>query len=210
MDDRPRTTKQQCASCGELNPAGSSFCSNCGGGKLRDVPPRLAMRLGLGRVVVVSALSAGLYVVYWFYLTWKQLASETTETHHPVWHALSLFVPIYGLFKMYHHVKVINGLVEGAGIVTSLSPGLAVVILMIGNALDWSSIRVNDTSALVVIGLISTALITYLVASAQSTLNQYWESVRRADLRDARIGVGEVVIILVGLLVWVDTFLPVE
>lgn len=210
MDDKPQTGGLQCVSCGELNPAGSSFCSNCGGGKLRDVPPRLAMRLGLGRVVVVSALSAGLYVVYWFYLTWKQLASETSETHHPVWHALSLFVPIYGLFKMHRHVKVINGLVKGTGIVTSLSPGLAVVILMIGNALDWSSIRVNDTSALVVIGLISTALITYLVASAQSTLNQYWESVRGAELREARFGVGEVVFILVGLLVWVVTFLPAE
>jgi len=42
----------------------------------------------------------------------------------------------------------------------------------------------------VAIGLISTALSTTLVALAQSTLNQYWENARGADLREARIGVG--------------------
>ena len=111
---------------------------------------------------------------------------------------------------MHRHVKVINELATGAGLVASLSPGLAVVVLVVGNALDISSLRVNETSALVVIGLISTALITYLVASVQSTLNRYWESARGADVREARIGAGEFIVVFLGLLVWIGTFLPRE
>ena len=44
---------------------------------------------------------------------------------------------------------------------------------MIGNALDWSSFRVDDTAALLVMGVISAALSTTLVALAQNALNQY-------------------------------------
>ena len=121
-------TEKQCSSCGEVNAAESNFCSNCGSGKFKDIPPRLAARLGsearrqasdpqahaslgvrllTGRVVVLSALTAELYVFYWFYLTSKQLAAETGEDHHPVWHALTLFVPFYNLFRMHAHVRVI-------------------------------------------------------------------------------------------------------
>ena len=155
-------------------------------------------------------LSAGLYLIYWFYLTLTQMDSETGEEHHTVWHALSLLVPIYGLFKMHGHIKVIKGIVEGAGLVAALSPDLAVVLFMIGNALDWSSFRVDDTAALLVMGVISAALSTTLVALAQNSLNQYWEYARGTGLREARVGVGEVIFVILGILIWVGTSLPVE
>ena len=189
VTNKARTAEVQCATCGELNPADSNFCSTCGGSEFREVPPGLAARLStpprvavspavrisLGRVIAISMLSAGPYLIYWFYLTWKQMDSETGEEHHPVWHALGLLVPIYGLFEMHGHIKVIKGLVEGAGLVAALSPGLAVVLFMIGNALDWSSFRVDDTAALLVMGVISAALSTTLVALAQNALT----SIRR-------------------------------
>ena len=215
---------RQCVSCGELSPGNSNFCSSCGASEFRDVPPGLyarlattpaaavmsAVRLNLGRVLLVSVLSAGLYLFYWFYLTWKQLDSETTDEHHPVWHALTLVVPIYGLFRMHRHVAVIKELAVGAELATSLSPGLAVVLLLISNVLGWSSLRITEPVVLMVLGLLSTALTTALVVVAQGGLNEYWEKVRGADLQNARIGVGEVVFVLLGLVVWVLVFVPVE
>ena len=58
--------------------------------------------------------------------------------------------------------------------------------------------------------MISVALSTTLVALAQNALNQYWENARGAGLRDARVGVGEVIFVILGILIWLGTSLPVE
>ena len=92
------------------------------------------------RVVLASVLSGGLYLLYWFYITWKQLSRETENTHYPVWHALTLLVPIYGLFRMHAHVRLINELAFRHRIAETFGPSLAVVLLVLSNVLDWASI----------------------------------------------------------------------
>ena len=164
----------------------------------------------MGRVVILSIISFGLYLFWWFYITWKQLARETGEEHFPVWHALSLFVPIYGLFRIHKHMSIIKDLAVRAGLDTSLSPGIVVVLAILSNALDWASFTTTDVGALVTLGVISVVLSTTIVAWAQATLNRYW-AVRTGDaLREARLGVGEVILTIFGLLAWADTFFPVE
>ena len=105
-------------------------------------------------------LSVSLYFFCWFYITWKQLATEIGGDHHPVWHALSLFVPIYNLFRIHKHMSVIKNL----SIATSFSPGAIVVLTMASGALDWNSITVDDTAIVLVMGFVSTALTTFVVA----------------------------------------------
>ena len=56
-------------------------------------------------------------VFWWFYITWKQHQPETGDQHYTIWHALTLSVPIYNLFKVHRHVSVINELAAGAGAV---------------------------------------------------------------------------------------------
>ena len=50
--------------------------------------------LSQNRILVMAVLSFGLYLLYWFYLTWKQYRDQTSQEAFPVWHALSLLVPI--------------------------------------------------------------------------------------------------------------------
>ena len=47
------------------------------------------------RIVLMTFLTAGLYIFYWMYLTWRHYRDHTGETAYPVWHALALAVPIY-------------------------------------------------------------------------------------------------------------------
>jgi len=211
-----------CANCGELNAAENNFCSNCGAREFKDIPPRLAARLGtpseravtfpvrlsLGRVALVSVLSYGTYMIYWFYLTWKQLADETREDHYPVWHALSLLVPIYGFFRMHRHMAVIEELASNAGLWPSLSKGWAVLLWVIGSALWGASADKAGVGVAAVLSIVGVALITALNVWAQGSLNQYWEKVKGANLREARLGIGEVIFVLFGLLAWVGTLLP--
>ena len=92
----------------------------------------------------MTALSFGLYIAYWFYLTWKQLQPQTRKEHYPVWHALTLFVPIYSLFRLHRHMTVIRELSLGVGLTPSLSAGGAVILYMITYGLGFISFWIND------------------------------------------------------------------
>ena len=215
--------EKQCTQCGEINPSAVDFCASCGAAKFRDVPPGLAQRLdaagtvhadpavylGMSRVIALTLLSSGLYVIWWLYITWKHPASETNDDHYPVWHTLAvLVVPVYSLFRVHKHMSIIKGLAEQAGLPYSLSPGILVVLFLISSTLGWLSLAFTDVGTLVTFAIISTVLTTVIVAWPQSVLNSYWDSKRGAALRSARIGVGEVTMVLIGLLAWVAVFLP--
>ena len=217
-------TEKRCANCRELNPSESNFCSSCGSNEFKDIPPRLATRLAdgtepvrssavrisTGRVILVSVLSSGLFLLYWFYLTWKQLADETGEEHYAVWHALSLVVPVYGLFRMHAHVRIIGELAVHQGVTSTMAPGFAVVLLAVSNVLDWSSIRVTNDAALIVLSIISVVLTAALIVTAQEGLNSYWEKVLSPhSLSDVPVGVAEVVFVVLGIILWAVIVIPV-
>ena len=201
-----------CRRCGALNTAQANFCSSCGVQEFTEVPPEQTqslLRLSMGRVVLVSVVTSGLYFFYWFYLTWKHLESETGEVHYPVWHTLTLFVPIYGLFRLHRHVSVIQGLALGAEVETSLSPNLAVVLVALNWMLGLGAARVESLAALVLLNAIGLALTTTVVAWSQDSLNRYWGRAKEASLQDVPVGPGEVALILLGILIWINAFFTV-
>ena len=93
--------------------------------------PELATIISTERIVLLSILTYGLYLLYWFYLTWKHYRDHTKKEAYPVWHALTLFVPVYGLFRTHGHVRSFKELGLGSGVRTSLSPGWAVVGVLV-------------------------------------------------------------------------------
>jgi hypothetical protein len=199
-----------CRRCGALNVAQANLCALCGVQELTEVPAELMqglLLLSMRRVVLLSVVSSGLYFFYWLYLTWKHLESETGEIHYPVWHTLTLFVPIYGLFRLHRHVSVIQGLALGAGVETSLSPGLAVVLVALNWTLGLGAERVDSLAVLVLINAIGLALTTTVVAWSQDSLNKYWGRAEKASLQDAPAGRGEVAIVLLGILAWINASL---
>ena len=109
---------------------------------------------------------------------------------------------------MHHHVSVVRNLATGAGVATSLSVGLIVILFAVSNVLDGISLRIDDRGTLIVLGVLSTVLTTTVLYLAQETLNEYWRSVRSANLREARLGVGEVILVLLGVLFWVILLIP--
>ena len=102
----------------------------------------------------MAVLSYGLYLFYWLYLTWKQYRDHTGQEVFPVWHALTLAVPIYGLFRTHAHVRSFKELMFSSGVTSTLSPG-------------WAS------------------------------------------LTNARIGVGEIILLVIGLLLWFDALMMI-
>ncbi|MDP6714031.1 MAG: hypothetical protein QF368_05350, partial [SAR202 cluster bacterium] len=56
---------------------------------------------------------------------------------------------------------------------------------------------------------VSAVLVTVLMAMAQGVLNRYWEKTfPPGSLKYARIGVGEVIWVIVGILFWILALIP--
>jgi hypothetical protein len=214
-------TDKRCTICGVLNAANANFCSACGtkdcfvevpAEQLPEVSqaPRAvldsnALRFSVTRLVVLSAVTSGLYFFYWLYSTWKQLQDETGDVYYPVWHALSLIVPVYGLFRLHKHMRVIQNLNERAGIESSLTPGLVVVLIALNWVLGFGTREAVGFAALV-LTLIRFTLLTTVIVWAQVNLNSYWRSSRGDALRNVPMKSGEVVFIGVILFVQLSQF----
>ena len=153
-------------------------------------------------------LSSSFYILYWFYLTWKQLKEATGNPHRPVWHALALLVPIYAWFVVYGHLKTIKGLQDKAEIKPSLNIGGLLAIYVIANVLAFQTIMYEGTAVLI-LDIISVILMTVFLVVAQNNLNRYWEHVKGSQLSEARVGIGEVVFVILGLFYWWATYLVV-
>jgi len=165
------------------------------------------VRLGRNRVLLDCVLSSSFYIFYWFYLTWKQIGEATGNPHRPVWHALGLFVPIYGWFVVHRHLRTIKELQDTAGIKTTINAGNLLALFIIANILTGILIRLENMAVVLVLDIISVALIIVFLVRSQNNLNSYWEHTKGRQLTEARIGVGEVIFVLLGLLYWVSYLL---
>ena len=170
-------------------------------GELISIPSNV--KLGQNRIILDCILSSGFYWVYWFYLTWKQIMkADNSGRYYPVWHTLALFVPIYGLFVMYRHFKKIKELEDAIETKHPVSPGSALGLFILAS-IFWSiSASVPNLIATLILDIIGIAIIMMVLVSVQGNLNRYWEHVLSKEPAEARIGVGEVIIVLLGLLFW--------
>ena len=162
------------------------------------------VKLGQGRVILVCMLSSGFYLFYWFYLTWKQLKEATGNPHRPVWHALGLIVPFYMWFVVNRHLKTIKELQDKAEI-PSLNPGRLLTLFIVSNVLQFQSVRWPGMGGFV-LDIIGVALMAVFLVLSQRNLNTYWEHTMGTELEEARVGIGEVVFVVLGLAFWVTYF----
>ncbi len=93
-----------------------------------------------GRVLIFTVLSFGLYLLYWMFLTWRQYrdcvaqpqsSDEQPEAvQYPFWHALTLLVPIYGLYRTHAHMSAFRDLMRAQNLPTTISPGWCVAAVL--------------------------------------------------------------------------------
>ena len=148
--------------------------------------------ISLKRVLFMTVLSVGLFLFYWFYITWKQYRDHTQADAYPVWHALTLLVPIYGLFRTHAHARTFRDLIRDAGIPGSIEASIVVVLSLIaqilGNvsfALSADAGTLEDAIVIAVIDAIAIVLVLFALLHLQSNLNRYWQgfTYMRTDIR---------------------------
>ncbi len=228
-----------CSNCGTESEANERFCRHCGASLAASVAgrqtvepapvPETAVRvlpnyLSPTRILVMAVLSYGLYLFYWFYLTWKQYRDHTGEDAFPVWHALTLLVPIYGFFRTHAHVRTFKELMKNSGVASTLSPGWAVGLVALTGLLDGISFNVSGgfislqeisrgtSLAVALLDALSITVVVGLLLQLQGNLNRYWGGLPEVmsgevSLKSARIGAGEIILLVLGLLAWFNTLM---
>ena len=106
-------------------------------------------------------------------------------------------------------MRTINELASQHGIVSTVAPGLAVLLFLLANILGWAIGILENIVAVAVMNLISITLLTVIMTMGQGVLNLYWEKSFPANtLRFARIGAGEITIVVIGFLLWIVLLIP--
>jgi hypothetical protein len=195
-----------CSSCGAEVRERDKFCGSCGKGlTFPDHAPSQPIVSPM-RIVVMTVLTFGLYVFYWVYLTWKQYRDFTQEEAYPLWHTLSLFVPVYSLFQLHAHVQEFKDLMTDYEVRTTLNPGLAVVVSMLVGATSVLTFFTSEL-ATVVIYLLYIGMITGLLLHLQRNLNALWNGVSDESPRSIRVTAGQWAFIAIGILSWMGTLI---
>lgn len=128
------TGARNCPRCGAQTEPDALFCPIDGTpitGSTESAAPA-PLFISPGRIVFMSLLSFGLYLLYWLYKTWRHYRDHTGENAYPIWHALTLFVPIYGSFRAHAHLRTFGELAGRAGLDLRISAGLAFAIVLAG------------------------------------------------------------------------------
>jgi len=197
-----------CGGCGKALPAESSSHPE---ETPADHPPRtLPYRISPTRILVMSLLSYGIYLFYWFFLTWQQYRNYTGNMTFPMWHTLSILVPVYGQYRTHAHIRCINELMFEAGLDCSIKIGWAVALVAVIQTLGYASlffnyVEVSPMSALIsaLLAVASIAIGLGLLLHVQQNLNRYWASLDDVTLVDLNVGSGEVILAVIGVITWI-------
>ena len=81
---------------------------------------------------------------------------------------------------------------------------------MVLSILGWASFIAVDSEeatqgaavASLLMDIVGSAILAWLLAEIQRNLNSYWDSLSESPSIDARIGVGEVIFAIVGVIFW--------
>ena len=163
-------------------------------------------------------LSYGLYLFYWFYLTWKQYRDHTGNEAYPVWHAMSVAVPIYGLFRTHVHMRSFKELMVNADVSSTIGIGWVVALVLVSWVMNSASVilsgglpgllQVTQQTSVVgaIFGIISVAIACGLLMHVQSNLSRYWGSLQGTRLAGQGLDASEVVLAVLGTLTWFSVF----
>ena len=169
--------------------------------------------IALSRIIVLSVLSYGLYWLYWMYRTWRQYRDHTGEEAYPVCHALTQFVPVYGLFRLHAHATAYKTLMENRGMPTTIRTVPIIILALLGGIVA----AINISPGVAITGLSHPGLALTLDVSAwvgvgfavvvmcwlQSNVNRYWAEFESGPPPPARFGRGERIVTTLGVLVWI-------
>ena len=166
---------------------------------------------------MMSLLSYGIYLFYWSYVSWRQCREHTGKLVFPMWHTISILIPVYGQLRTHAHMRCIKELMLEAGLSCTIRVGWSVSLVLLSQFLGYASFisnggyfpywELSQKTALLsgFLGLVTIAIALGLLVHVQQNLNRYWAGLENVTLVDVNVGAGEVILAVLGVLTWIIT-----
>ena len=124
-------------------------------------------------VALLTFLTAGLYGLAWLGLTWSEMKHQIRDPKmFPLWHALSLMVPVYGLFRLHAQYRIINELIPRRNEAPAVNVIGMISAAAVAQGLYFASAWVSDGLFLFP-WLASLILFGIVIGHGQRGLNMY-------------------------------------
>lgn len=196
-----------CAGCAPATPAAISSAEG-----------HYSRGLEIGKFVLFSVLTSGIYHIWWFYKNWKDLKEYTDRPIRPLLRTIGLAVPILDIVLAYQQFRDIRNACREKGVYT-FPLGRIVFIFTILAVVAWASFvsfflsptldATMDTSLSLFFELAATLAATSILIPVQKSLNALWLSHEPLKNLRSSYGSGEVAWIVVGGLLWILSILSV-
>jgi len=160
-------------------------------------------------LLLLSLFTFGIYEIYWFYRTWKQLKAHRNLDIRPGWRTVGLFVPIYGIILVYGLFQNIRDFAKEAGRQHYTNPGWLTAGYIAASFLSFQlGVAEGETAEpgavliLAVAGLAATLFGVWMLLVVQKTLNNYWMEEQQNLPTRARFSGGETALMVIGGFLW--------
>lgn len=188
-----------CKNCGNNINEDAIFCNKCGKSidqnNLSDNQEKIEFfSIPIGRLILFSILTFGIYEIYWFYKNWEAIKKYDNQKISPLGRAIFAVFYCYSLFK-----KVLESS-KNRGYDGKYSPGILatayILILISGNALS----KVDSSDPAFNIVWLVVALFSFVpLIPIQKAIN--FNNGVKSDPGTRKFSGGEVALIIIGL-VW--------
>lgn len=185
-----------CKHCGKEIQEGVKFCKYCGTriiieekpGEKIELTSTFSFKQPLSHLLLLYVLTFGIYGIYWFYRSWRQIKEHTKATFSPGWRTVGLFIPIYNIWRIYTLFDDVKSLRIKAGFTENPSPGW----------LTLGYIILAGLSRLPGPWWLLTFLSILPLLSIQKALNEYWDKEQTGRKEKTKFSTKEIVILIIG------------
>ena len=178
-------------------------CKYCG----EWVQERYSNIIPTEKLFILSFFSAKIYDVFWFWKNLKALRKHFFPELSVFLNYLGLFIPflnIYFFWKFFDRIKIVAEKYEVRG----FSPVLATLYYFVSSALivvmgPWRDII--DLIFVVCCCIIN----TLVLMEVQEVLNAVWRKVQPRQIVEENLSLGEGILIIIGIVIWIFFVLSV-
>lgn len=155
-------------------------------------------KLSLVKLMIFTSLSFGLYTLYWYPRTWRQLKEEYAETGMIGLRTVGLLVPLLNLFLMYDTAKYLAGHCKDKVKFRWNASQVIVLIILLGFVGRWLLNVFEFPFEFIIVSFIASSPLLLM----QNTLNLYLGKTEKKHLPLKPVERGDIIIGIIAVLMW--------
>jgi hypothetical protein len=165
-------------------------------------------------LMLLSILTSGLYLIYWFWRSWSDLRREAGLNVSPGWRTVCMVVPILDIVLTIQLFREIEKIASTRKAEPLASPTiLALSFCLLSYIATWFSIRSafpnapSEMMSLIIISYAFSIPAILLLIPVQRTFNRYWAATQPELPVRTAFTAGEIVMLLAGAVLTVSTII---